>query len=164
MHHDGITGTSRSNVVSDYMSRLKNAASSARSVTSDMAELLLSRNVCAPKCIASDCFANFVVVVYAQATLKPAFIYPVAGLQLQLSEDAYMVEYPLVILNSLAWDRTELVRVVVKDSVTPLEAYLPLARVVDDSGEVVPSQLHAILPTGSLPFVSGFPLLNMLHS
>ena len=45
MHHDGITGTSRSSVVTDYMTRLTTGASAARAVLADMAILLLSRNV-----------------------------------------------------------------------------------------------------------------------
>ena len=45
MHHDGITGTARLSVVSDYLSRLNKASAGARRITKDMSALLLARNV-----------------------------------------------------------------------------------------------------------------------
>ena len=81
-------------------------------------------------------------VLLLQATHIPRLSHPSKGMQLQISEDSYVTEYPVVIFNSLAWDRYEAVRVAVLDTVPPDEAYVPMARVVDDDGAVIPSQVH----------------------
>ena len=70
-------------------------------------------------------------------------MHPVSGVQVQVSEDESVEELPLIIFNSLAWERTELIRIIIKDDVQPDDAFLPLARIVSEEGVLVPCQVHA---------------------
>ncbi len=57
-------------------------------------------------------------------------------------------DFPLIVFNPIAWERTELIRVIITDDVTPADAYLPLARVLNDDGVALPCQVHAVRVNG----------------
>ena len=76
-------------------------------------------------------------------------MHPVSGVQVQVSEDESVEELPLIIFNSLAWERTELIRIIIKDNVQPDDAFLPLARIVSDEGAAIPCQVHAVHVNGT---------------
>ena len=58
-------------------------------------------------------------------------------------------DLPLIVFNSLAWERTELIRIIIKDDVQPDDAFLPLARIVSEEGVLVPCQVHAAHVNGA---------------
>ena len=96
------------------------------------------------------------VCACSQPSIRPLFIHPANGMVLSISDDAFVSEFPVVVLNSVAWERVEVVRIVIKDSVPPADAYLPMARVVDDTGATVPSQVNGILMKSKHASACGF--------
>eukprot|EP01104_Vermistella_antarctica_P015687 TRINITY_DN5202_c0_g4_i2.p1 TRINITY_DN5202_c0_g4~~TRINITY_DN5202_c0_g4_i2.p1 ORF type:complete len:1225 (+),score=354.91 TRINITY_DN5202_c0_g4_i2:133-3807(+) len=87
MHHDGITGTAKSFVVSDYMERLRSAFSTCEQVIKNTAAIIMSREAQKP------------------------LLYPGADtFQYRISPDQV---HPILLQNSLAWTRHEYVTIIV---------------------------------------------------
>lgn len=103
LHHDAITGTSRNAVVGDYMVRMRDASNSLRDVIRASLEVLLTR------------------------TRKPRLL--IHPFTMTVNPDTV---YPVVLYNSLAWTRRELVT----QHVTT-----PFVTVKDSEGSIVHAQI-----------------------
>jgi hypothetical protein len=89
LHHDAITGTSRSNVVQDYQQRMDNAAEQLLSIMARMMEHVLTKEPNPAPSLTQD---------------KIIFAAPDSGQQSPLY-------HPIVYYNSLSWTRREVVSV-----------------------------------------------------
>lgn len=113
LHHDAITGTSRDKVVADYELRMGQGRESLHRVLERALESLLAKD------------ANTVSGTHAQPQLTTdPYVLAAAA-----SGDAL---YPVIVHNSLAWDRQEL---------QSLKVDSPHVRVEDSSGTPVRCQL-----------------------
>jgi hypothetical protein len=75
----------------------------------------------------------------------PLLYHPSKGVLFQISEESFIEEYPIVLYNCLGWERSEVIRITVKDTVAPVDAFLPHARVVDDAGNAIPAQVNGLV-------------------
>ena len=144
LHHDAITGTSRTTVVRDYKQRLVTSSNSVKGIAAEMVELLLEAE---PKKPPS---AKKFKVTGTDYTLPLGKLPPVSD---GSSSDA--ATFPVIVQNPLGWRRQDVVSV-------GLEANVEVCKelqVVDDMGRPVRAQVAATLNERDCHTVN--PTLNM---
>jgi hypothetical protein len=92
LHHDAITGTSRTTVVRDYLQRLTQGSNEVQQVSTDMLKILLTP------------FGK-------KTNLQLTNSFTSAMYTLSLQQLKGNLVYPIVIQNSLAWERHDVVSV-----------------------------------------------------
>ena len=92
LHHDAITGTSRTTVVRDYLQRLTQGSNEVQQVSTDMLKILLTP------------FGK-------KTNLQLTNSFTSAMYTLSLQQLKGHLVYPIVIQNSLAWERHDVVSV-----------------------------------------------------
>eukprot|EP01116_Phalansterium_solitarium_P016044 TRINITY_DN3630_c0_g2_i1.p1 TRINITY_DN3630_c0_g2~~TRINITY_DN3630_c0_g2_i1.p1 ORF type:complete len:1254 (-),score=450.47 TRINITY_DN3630_c0_g2_i1:473-4234(-) len=110
-HHDGVTGTSRQYVVQDYIQLLEEAKGNAIGILARMSEVLLAKGSTRPEL----------------RPLQASTVFDVRSADTGTHE-----AHPIVVYNSLAWPRTEFVRIRVSSA---------NVLVINDKGQPVPSQV-----------------------
>ena len=135
-HHDAITGTAKDFVNADYFQRLQEGTSAALQTASQALAFLvrINENKKTPTMVGLDF-----------SPLNQTGFSPIQSLFKASPEDEYV---PMIIYNSLAWERSEIVRIEGVEPPTNRTVFL----VLDELGNTVPSQL---LPRGRQPTGGG---------
>nr|CAB3263607.1 alpha-mannosidase 2 [Phallusia mammillata] len=137
-HHDGITGTAKDVVVVDYGTRLMRSLMDCKKVIVKSAEILLLRDV-------SKYDENFNLFefdeVYSQQSSPPS------PNVVNIPESQKFV--PVVLYNSLAYERSGVVRLIVSSSEV---------EVTSSTGDVIPSQTSIVWSSQSNPAPNKFEL------
>ena len=127
LHHDAITGTSRTTVVRDYQQRLTQGSNEIQSVSVDMLNILLS----------SQSKSKDVNEKFQQPSPFTSAQYALDVGQLKNDKQSY----PIVVQNPLGWDRHDVVSVLLNDGNLPVRDL----QVVDGQGRPIRAQIHATM-------------------
>jgi hypothetical protein len=128
LHHDAITGTSRTTVVRDYLQRLTQGSNEVQQVSTDMLQLLLKANL-----------QNH------EAAVPFAFTAALYSLDVvQLKADFPQV-YPIVVQNPLAWERHDVISVSIALLTDKQSSSIKGLQVVDQNGTPVRAQIFATM-------------------
>nr|XP_039268766.1 alpha-mannosidase 2-like [Styela clava] len=125
-HHDGITGTSKDPVVKDYGRKLQNSVMKAKEVMSRSAELLLLRDPTSFKS-EKDLTLDYDSILASHDKIGDKVVINI--------DKTSGTPSTIVIYNSLSYDRTGLVRLIVT---------APHVKVTDHKNQLIPSQTNLI--------------------
>ena len=118
LHHDAITGTSRSNVVADYLDRMGRAAQKLQLMMANMVQHIITKHLHRTPLLTHSLFT--IDIADTQQTEQADGVQPLYA--------------PVVLFNSLAWHRQQLVSVKVSTR---------HVRVEDHTGQQVAAQVGA---------------------
>ena len=124
LHHDAITGTSRSNVVSDYLDRMGRAAQKLQLMMANMLQHIITKPAHRTPLLTHSLFT--IDIADTQQTEQTEKAVPTDGVR--------PLYAPVVLFNSLAWHRQQLVSVKVSTR---------HVRVEDHNGQPVQAQVTA---------------------
>ena len=124
LHHDAITGTSRTTVVRDYQQRLTQGSNEIQSVSVDMLQVLLASSK-----------TRKITIQHSTSFTAAAYALDISQLKNEKSS------YPIVIQNPLGWERHDVVSVKVLDGNLPFNHL----QVVDGQGNPIRAQIHATM-------------------
>ena len=148
LHHDAITGTSRNNVVNDYLDRMGRAAQKLQLMMANMLQHLITKHSYRTPLLTHSLFT--IDIADTQQTDPTGQVDQADGVQ--------PLYAPVVLFNSLAWHRQQLVSVKVSTRHVKVE---------DHTGQQVQAQVatqtHAQaqqrLPTPASQYACGHCLL-----
>lgn len=144
LHHDAITGTSRTTVVRDYKQRLVTSSNNVKGIAAEMVDLLLR-----PTTGAGATQSQF-RVTGTSYTLPLNQLPAVAD-----GQSADTVTFPVVVQNPLGWRRQDIISVGLSANVDVCKEL----QVVDDAGRPVRAQVAATMDERDCH--TNAPTLNM---
>jgi hypothetical protein len=147
LHHDAITGTSRTTVVRDYKQRLVTSSNSVKGIAAEMVDLLLQPAATGGAATAQG--RRFKVT-------GTSYTLPLNQLPaLAEGQSADATTFPIVVQNPLGWRRQDIVSVGLSANVDVCKEL----QVVDDAGRPVRAQVAATLDQTDCH--TNTPTLNM---
>ncbi|CAA7056988.1 unnamed protein product [Microthlaspi erraticum] len=126
-HHDAVTGTAKQHVTNDYLKRLALGASEAETVVNSALSCLLNK--------APNTGCTQPAIAFSQCSLMNISYCPATEETLSGQKSLILVAY-----NSLAWNRTEIIRIPVNDAGLSVE---------DSSGNILDTQYIPMDPVTS---------------